>query len=1707
MQQTLKKVGLMSSILLSTFVSSVAYSATLNITTKYNNTGGGAGNLNTITDQINGNLVCDAVNTYANATSGCDMSSDPVYDDAGTPNNPSDDIPTGDLIIRTNDVFIVSAGFSWLGNVGEDEVTLTGTLPAGPGFIWDSLPGVCALPASNISADGKTMVCVRTGFDVNGTGTYAENTPFSVRVEGDAPNGSTPGDISFVISDAVGSTTNTDGVASVNGGPITNDHRLKITAAPRWNIDKSASMYTVSAGRLAADGVTPGWELWYNYTIEVDEVAGETETGLNPRLGNEALQGGKNAAVTFTDDVSAVSPNAEIITWSSNTNFAPVSNACDMDTYSEGGYPYPSLNAANPERSIQSPVGTMAVTCTQTAPGANVAVTVTGIDSSLTNVPTQNRHGGALPVNRAIAAVGVIRIFVPLSDVQAGADGIQGNGDDGTLIARNCMTNFNPVGLSGTPNFGGNGLSESENDNCRSITLNANSGSWGKNYRKGWSDEADQLTQWGGGTWSLPPTDASLVNSGDGSVTPDGVWGTYNVYGNNGGAPITNPVVCDVIDAETFEMTILDPATDNPATFVDDRIHAVDLNYLSTENVAGIKVQYATGYVGSWPPTANASPNPEVATECNIPDNQWFDDIPAALAAGGVGSVVTKARLTASTLLPGQTMAMRIKHTARSTFLTSGAVIPNDTLLVNYGTYKSSLTGDIFRTNDYIANDATQGHVNTISGDRLIMVRAKARILKNMTPSGVQPGTDVTVTLSPSFTRDGSQANAETANVTIKDLLPIGMTYTNGTTTGSYGAGPTPYGEPTVISPASSADCATHVQDLLDQGQSCGNGESILIWDLGSQTTGTVYGDIVFHTIIDIDAPSGIRENYVLIESPADSSPRDIRIANANVINTVPTSLIIVKEVLTPLHEVNSGGLLNWMDFRVGLRNGSNTAVTGLDVIDILPFNGDGVLGSFTFTPAVGVTVDRQRVPATSFNGTFEFDDVSMDLNGQCTGTPSYWFTDEDPTTTVLDTSPLAPSNAIPGALWCGGDTTVAGSLASCGFAKSAVTAVRVRDVGMDASGTCFVGLKYATNGNSENDIYANTVSARVIEVNDAVLSNTVSARVYAGSIGNEVWHDMNNDGNFDVGEELANVTVRLTPPAGVDLGAGAGQPITTTTDANGIYLFDQLPTGDYTVEIVENSLPVFLRGNNTVDPDGGNNSTAQVALGADEDNELQDFAYYQSLGSIGDKVWNDINNDGVFDVGEGLTNITVTLVASGIDLGAGVGNPITTSTDANGDYLFPNLPAGSYTVTVDENDVDFPVALQGKNTVDPDGGNDSASQVTLAGGQNNLDQDFAYYTPASIGDTVWHDVNNNGVADPSEGIPDITVTLTLPDGSTVTTSTDTDGKYVFEDLPAGDYTVTVDENDVDFPVVLQGNNTVDPDGGNDSTSEVTLTGNGSNFDQDFAYVALGSIGDTIWQDDYDGVLDAGDTLLDGVTVTLTPPIGIDLGSGDGVAITQVTAGGGQYLFDNLPPGDYVVIVDTSTGALPGLTNVVDPDGGSNSTSNVTLAEGQNNLDQDFAYVAFGSITGQVLEDANDDGVGDAPIEGVLMRLLDINGNPVLDLLTGQPITALTDTNGNYTFSNLVPSALYSTPGDYQIQQVQPSGFGSVSDVEGDGLDNMVFAVAVSAGAPVTGRNFVEKRLPPTAVPTLSEWALILLMMMLGIVGIRQANTRGGIRF
>jgi len=119
--------------------------------------------------------------------------------------------------------------------------------------------------------------------------------------------------------------------------------------------------------------------------------------------------------------------------------------------------------------------------------------------------------------------------------------------------------------------------------------------------------------------------------------------------------------------------------------------------------------------------------------------------------------------------------------------------------------------------------------------------------------------------------------------------------------------------------------------------------------------------------------------------------------------------------------------------------------------------------------------------------------------------------------------------------------------------------------------------------------------------------------------------------------------------------------------------------------------------------------------------------------GSIGDLIYFDnsaTGTPGVFDAGidSGIPSIAVTLTPpAGIDIGDGVGEAVTTLTDASGNYLFTGLPAGTYTLTVAG-----PSTAQ--QTADPNEVGlcatcDSSSIITITAVEDNLAQDFGYST------------------------------------------------------------------------------------------------------------------------------------------------------------------------------------------------------------------------------------------------------------------------------------------------------------------------------------------------------------------------------------------
>ncbi|MGT2687432.1 accessory Sec-dependent serine-rich glycoprotein adhesin [Streptococcus porcinus] len=185
-----------------------------------------------------------------------------------------------------------------------------------------------------------------------------------------------------------------------------------------------------------------------------------------------------------------------------------------------------------------------------------------------------------------------------------------------------------------------------------------------------------------------------------------------------------------------------------------------------------------------------------------------------------------------------------------------------------------------------------------------------------------------------------------------------------------------------------------------------------------------------------------------------------------------------------------------------------------------------------------------------------------------------------------------------------------------------------------------------------------------------------------------------------------------------------------------------------------------------------------------------------------------------------------------------------------------------------------------------------------------------------TIGDTVWEDTNHNGTQDPGEpGISGVTVTLTNPNGSTQTTTTDSNGHYEFTELTDGDYTVTFETPKGYTPTTANtGDDTKDSDG---QVVQVTVAGN-DNPTIDSGFVKeTHTIGDTVWEDtNHNGTQDPGEPGISGVTVTLTNP--------NGSTQTTTTDSNGHYEFTELTDGDYTVTFETPKGYTPTTANTGD---------------------------------------------------------------------------------------------------------------------------------------------------------------------------------------
>jgi fimbrial isopeptide formation D2 family protein/uncharacterized repeat protein (TIGR01451 family) len=588
------------------------------------------------------------------------------------------------------------------------------------------------------------------------------------------------------------------------------------------------------------------------------------------------------------------------------------------------------------------------------------------------------------------------------------------------------------------------------------------------------------------------------------------------------------------------------------------------------------------------------------------------------------------------------------------------------------------------------------------------------------------------------------------------------------------------------------------------------------------------------------------------------------------------------------------------------------------------------------------------------------------------------------------------------------------------------------------------IGTQGGTTG---NDVLSNIVLPVDASTNG---ENNNFGELLPARIAGFVYEDDDNDGVFDTGESgISGVTITLS---GTD-DLGNSVLLTTTTTITGFYAFDNLRPGTYTVSETQPS--GYLDGRDTAGTLGGdttlNDRIASITLPSGAASLNNNFGELRPA-SLSGRVYRDDNNDGIPDAGEpGIGGVTITLTGTD-DLGNSV--LLTTTTSITGFYTFDNLRPGTYTVSETQ-----PAAYNdGIDRVGTAGGdliNDQVSNIVLGAGIDAVNYDFGE-RGTFVSGIVWIDTDRDGTLDGGENgrLGGVTVTLSGNDllGNSVllTTTTTITGFYIFDNLPAGNYVIEQTQ----------------PTGYGSSTPNtlsvnVPLTGL---TDRNFGETVSTLSGYVYVDSNNNGVFDAGESGIGGVTVTLT---GTDV-NGVSVTLTTLTLADGSYRFENLLAGTYTISETQPLIYSDGLESIGTIDGtpvgmlvSNDVIGNITLSAGTDGINYNFGELADAGLGDRVWLDRNGDGAQDPGEPGIggVQVYLDLNNDGVLD--AGEPVTT-TNALGQYFFGNL-PGGTYTVRVD---TTTLPGGVSQTYDLDGATVTPHAATASLAAGATRTDVDF-----------------------------------------
>ena len=324
------------------------------------------------------------------------------------------------------------------------------------------------------------------------------------------------------------------------------------------------------------------------------------------------------------------------------------------------------------------------------------------------------------------------------------------------------------------------------------------------------------------------------------------------------------------------------------------------------------------------------------------------------------------------------------------------------------------------------------------------------------------------------------------------------------------------------------------------------DGSITLVWYIYGVTSGQTIEPILFDAQISNNSSNNTQYEATLVVSEEIGEGETPKIGNSEIsFRTSSTAINIInlssyrlyKETQTQVAEANGE-----LKYKITYQNNADTSVPDFQIIDILPYNGDG--------------------RGTEYSGNYTLKDVNVTQigeEGEEIGTENLSLY----TTTSADARNISPKDESIGVSEIWQEKEIEETI------NEEVTVVALKgEVGKNTEIEIEITLQTANN--KGGDKYYNVATAQISKNTEEITTTSIKSEIVKRQIEGMIWYDTNENGIKDAEESYANrIEVELKKADGsraVDI--NGNEIPNTITDSNGEYVFSNLPMGEYIVKI-----------------------------------------------------------------------------------------------------------------------------------------------------------------------------------------------------------------------------------------------------------------------------------------------------------------------------------------------------------------------------------------------------------------------------------------------------------------------------------------------------------------------------------------------------------